>query len=101
MFKYLAIAVLAVSSAAAASLSGRSLPSGTVTCGSDKYSVSQITAAINAGVKDMQSGNLPGQYYSGVVTQSSTYISLQTTTPTSTTSKFRMMPDFLVQVSKY
>ena len=40
----------------------RALPSGTVTCGSNKYSVSAITAAINAGVKDLDSGNLPGEY---------------------------------------
>lgn len=39
----------------------RALPSGTVTCGSNKYSVSAITAAINAGVKDLDSGNLPGE----------------------------------------
>lgn len=49
-------------SATAAMAAVASLPSGTVTCGSDRYSVSAITAAINAGVKDMQSGNLPGMY---------------------------------------
>ena len=38
------------------------LPSGTVTCGNNRYSVSAITAAINAGVKDMQSGNFPGMH---------------------------------------
>lgn len=49
-------------SATAAMAAVASLPSGTVTCGSNRYSVSAITAAINAGVKDMQSGNLPGMY---------------------------------------
>ncbi|TCD68871.1 hypothetical protein EIP91_009586 [Steccherinum ochraceum] len=54
--KTAAVLLLAVSSAMAA------LPSGTVTCGSNKYSVSAITAAINAGVKDQSSGNLPDDY---------------------------------------
>ncbi|THH30552.1 hypothetical protein EUX98_g3637 [Antrodiella citrinella] len=54
--KTFAVLLLAASSALA------SLPSGTVTCGSNKYSVSSITAAINAGVKDMNSGNLPDDY---------------------------------------
>ena len=34
------------------------LPSGTVTCGSNRYSVSAIEAAINAGVQDMDDGRL-------------------------------------------
>ena len=51
---------IAASAAMAVSLP-RALPSGTVTCGSNKYSVSAITAAINGGVKDMDSGYLPGQ----------------------------------------
>lgn len=38
----------------------RSLPSGTVTCGSNKYSVSELTAAIDAGLDDLDSGNLQG-----------------------------------------
>lgn len=38
----------------------RALPSGTVTCGSNTYSASELTAAINAGIDDMNSGNLPG-----------------------------------------
>ncbi|KZV93953.1 Ribonuclease/ribotoxin [Exidia glandulosa HHB12029] len=40
----------------------RALPSGTVTCGRNKYAVSAITAAINAGVKDMNAGNFPDDY---------------------------------------
>jgi len=43
------------------------LPKGSVTCGSNVYSVSQLTSAINAGVKYLNSGNLqddyPHQYY--------------------------------------
>ncbi|KAI0796452.1 Ribonuclease/ribotoxin [Irpex lacteus] len=62
MFKQIAVALLAVSAATAASIAGRALPSGTVTCGSNKYSVSELTAAINAGVKDLNSGNLPDNY---------------------------------------
>jgi len=38
----------------------RSLPTGTVTCGSNSYSPSELTAAINAGVDDKNSGNLQG-----------------------------------------
>ncbi|KAL5483573.1 hypothetical protein ACEPAI_8805 [Sanghuangporus weigelae] len=38
------------------------LPSGIVTCGSNRYTVSAITAAINAGVRDMESGNFPDDY---------------------------------------
>lgn len=50
--------LLALALSAAVALAA--LPSGTVTCGSNKYSVSAIEAAINAGVKDLNSGNLPG-----------------------------------------
>lgn len=55
LFKTLAVTLLSASAALAA------LPSGTVTCGSNKYSVSAIQAAISAGVKDKNSGNLPGR----------------------------------------
>lgn len=41
----------------------RSLPTGTVTCGSNGYSPSQLTAAINAGVKDLTSGDLQGEFH--------------------------------------
>lgn len=67
MFKQLAVVLLTASSAVAFSISGRSLPSGTVTCGSNKYSSSQLTAAINAGLKDMSSGNLPGTLFDRVM----------------------------------
>ena len=59
LFKALSAVLLAASAASAASLP-RALPSGTVTCGSNKYSVSAITAAINAGVKDMDDDYYPG-----------------------------------------
>ena len=62
MLTQLVVVFLAVSAATAVSITGRSLPSGTVTCGSNKYSVSAIEAAINAGVKDMDAGNYPGAY---------------------------------------
>ena len=55
-----AMSVLALAAVVVAAPGPRSLPSGTVTCGRDNYSVSSITAAINAGVSDMNSGNLPG-----------------------------------------
>lgn len=45
----------------------RSLPSGTVTCGKNKYAVSAISAAINAGVKDMNAGNFPGEHCDGLI----------------------------------
>ena len=60
LFKTLSVVLLSASAALAASLP-RALPSGTVTCGSNKYSVSAIEAAINAGVEDQESGNLPGK----------------------------------------
>lgn len=41
--------------------SKRSLPSGVVTCGDNRYTVSAITAAIDAGVRDMDEGNFPGK----------------------------------------
>ena len=55
-----ALSFLALAAAAFAAPGPRSLPSGTVTCGKDNYSVSSITAAINAGVSDMNAGNFPG-----------------------------------------
>lgn len=61
-----AVALLASVVAGLAASIPRSLPSGTVTCGSNKYSVSELTAAINAGIADMKSGNLPGQFISGL-----------------------------------
>ena len=59
LFKTLSTVLVAASAAMAANIP-RALPSGTVTCGSNKYSVSAITAAINGGVKDLDDGNLPG-----------------------------------------
>ena len=38
----------------------RSLPKGQVTCGSDVYTDAEITAAINAGVGYLNSGDLQG-----------------------------------------
>jgi len=38
----------------------RSLPSGTVTCSSNSYSPSDLTAAITAGIDDLNNGNLQG-----------------------------------------
>lgn len=67
MFTKTLCAVLLAASAAMAASLPRSLPSGTVTCGSNKYTVSAITAAINGGVDDMNSDyypdNYPHQYY--------------------------------------
>ncbi|EJD07848.1 ustilago Sphaerogena ribonuclease U2 complexed with adenosine 2'-Monophosphate [Fomitiporia mediterranea MF3/22] len=56
LYKVVPVLLLSVSAAFAA------LPSGTVTCGDNRYSVSAITAAINAGVRDMESGNFPDDY---------------------------------------
>ena len=39
----------------------RSLPSGVVTCGSNSYTASAITNAIDAGVDDMDEGDYPGK----------------------------------------
>jgi hypothetical protein len=63
MLIQITVAFLSVSVAVAASISGRSLPSDTVTCGNNQYEVSDIEAAINAGVDDMNAGNLPGVYH--------------------------------------
>ncbi|KAI5117933.1 hypothetical protein M0805_009441 [Coniferiporia weirii] len=62
LFKALSVLSLAATASLAAITSTTSLPSGTVTCGSNKYTDSAITAAINAGVEDMNSGNLPDNY---------------------------------------
>ncbi|KAI0690272.1 Ribonuclease/ribotoxin [Cytidiella melzeri] len=62
MFKQIAVALVLTSATMAASIAGRSLPTGTVTCGSNKYTASELTAAINAGLKDMDSGDLPDDY---------------------------------------
>ena len=61
MFSKLLAIAISVSVAFAA------LPSGTVTCGSNKYSVSAIEAAINAGVEDLDSGNLPGMCFLSLI----------------------------------
>jgi hypothetical protein len=74
MFRSLiASAFLVVSALAAAlpapELDARALPSGTVTCGSHKYSVSQVSAAVSQGYKYHQNGqtvgsnSYPHQYY--------------------------------------
>ncbi len=60
MFKQIVVALLAAAVATAASIASRSLPSGTVTCGSNEYEASDLTAAINAALDDLDSGNLPG-----------------------------------------
>ncbi|EKM53271.1 uncharacterized protein PHACADRAFT_259503 [Phanerochaete carnosa HHB-10118-sp] len=75
LFKTLSAILLSASAAMAASLP-RALPSGTVTCGSNKYSVSAIEAAINAGVEDMDEGNLPDDYPHQYYDESSENISL-------------------------
>lgn len=54
----LAVAAVAVIAAP----SPRALPSGTVTCGDNRYSVSAIEAAIDAGVEDMEDGESPGMF---------------------------------------
>ena len=37
------------------------LPSGDVTCGDNTYTASELTAAINAGLDDMNNDNLQGE----------------------------------------
>lgn len=64
LVKVLSFFALVASAAVAAPHESRSLPTGTVTCGSDRYSVSAIEAAINAGVDDMNEGNFPGMRHS-------------------------------------
>lgn len=60
MFKsILAVSLLAVS-AFAAPLESRALPSGTVTCGSAKYTPAQISAAVSQGYKYKQAGTTVG-----------------------------------------
>ena len=61
MFTKTFCAILLTASAAMAATLPRALPSGTVTCGSNKYSVSAIEAAIDAGVKDMDDDYYPGR----------------------------------------
>jgi len=42
------------------SLALAALPSGDVTCGDNVYTVNELTAAINAGLKDLNNNNLQG-----------------------------------------
>jgi hypothetical protein len=64
LFKSLiALAFFAASVLPAPSYRRGDLPSGTVTYGSNAYDVSAIEDAINGGVQDMQSGDLPGEFY--------------------------------------
>jgi hypothetical protein len=44
-------------------LDARALPSGTVTCGSHKFSVSQVSAAVAQGYKYYKAGSTVGKYY--------------------------------------
>jgi hypothetical protein len=62
MFKSIFTASLLVASvlAAAVPLEERALPSGTVTCGSNKYSVSQVSAAVSQGYKYKSAGTTVG-----------------------------------------
>jgi hypothetical protein len=63
MFAKSALVLAAVAAGAHALATPRSLPTGTVTCGSDKYSVSAISAAISQGYKYYQSGQTVGTSY--------------------------------------
>ena len=60
LFKALSFIALAATAVVASRNFERSLPSGTVTCGDNRYSVSAIEAAINAGVEDMDDNDFPG-----------------------------------------
>lgn len=62
MFKAAVVLLLASASALASPLVARQTPPSGVSCGSNTYSSSDITAAINAGIKDKASGNLPGKF---------------------------------------
>lgn len=58
-------ALLTLAAAASVALGAtlpRSLPSGTVTCGSNKYTSSELTSAINAGINYMKTNNLQGKF---------------------------------------
>ena len=58
------VLVASVAATLAASLpQSRSLPSGDVTCGDNTYTASELTAAINAGLDDLNSNNLQGWSY--------------------------------------
>ncbi|KAF8317478.1 Ribonuclease/ribotoxin [Clavulina sp. PMI_390] len=73
------IAAASVATAALAAvtpINERSLPSGTVTCGSNKYTSSSLTAAITAALKDQSSGNLPDDYPHQYYSEASEHITL-------------------------
>lgn len=57
----LLLSVFVSTTLAAPSPVGRDLPSGTVVCGRNAYTVDQIQDAIDTGVNDLDSGNLPGK----------------------------------------
>ena len=60
-FKLLLLSVFVSTTLAAPSLVEKDLPSGIVVCGRNAYSVDQIRDAIDTGVNDLNSGNLPGK----------------------------------------
>ncbi|EIN12043.1 guanyl-specific ribonuclease T1 precursor [Punctularia strigosozonata HHB-11173 SS5] len=60
MFSSIAIGMLVVSGVVSALPQRRALPSGTVTCGSHKYSVSQVSSAVSQGYKDYKAGTEVG-----------------------------------------
>jgi hypothetical protein len=61
MFKFVILTLTAATiSTLAVPMQERSLPTGTVTCGSAKYSPSQISAAISKGYQLYQQGQTLG-----------------------------------------
>jgi hypothetical protein len=60
MFKSI-VALLAIVGSIAALPERRALPSGTVTCGSDKYSVSKVESAVNQGFELFEEGETLGK----------------------------------------
>jgi hypothetical protein len=64
MLVKLSLAAIAVATTALALVTPRSLPTSTVTCGSDKYSVSQISSAISKGYAYLEEGKTIGMFSS-------------------------------------
>jgi hypothetical protein len=62
MFKTLATVLIAGTAGVLAAPGTRSLPTGTVTCGSVQYSVSAVSAAVAQGYKYYKAGSTVGMF---------------------------------------
>ncbi|KZP08650.1 Ribonuclease/ribotoxin [Athelia psychrophila] len=79
MFSRALIVLVAATSLALGSALPRALPSGSTTCGSNSYTASELTTAINGGVKYLNDNNLQDDYPHQYYTEASEHITLKCT----------------------